>query len=229
MSKVLIIDNTLDKPWSLGRDFRKYLNLAKEIWVRRGPEQDYNIKDIKNFSHLILSGSRQSCLSDEMWILKLIELIQEASVYNIKILGICFGHQIIARSFGGVLGTAKNPEYGWIKILKKSDSDGLILKGLLNEFYSYASHCEEVIELPKEFKLVAQSETCLVQAIEHESKPIFGLQFHPEKSFLDGNRLLEEKKKEKGVLKNTIFSPNNAQSLFSEEVAKKIFDNFLNL
>ena len=42
------------------------------------------------------------------------------------------------------------------------------------------SHCDEVKELPPDFRLTATNETCPIQAMEHTSQPIFGVQFHPE-------------------------------------------------
>ncbi|MDQ2855729.1 MAG: gamma-glutamyl-gamma-aminobutyrate hydrolase family protein, partial [Acidobacteriota bacterium] len=42
------------------------------------------------------------------------------------------------------------------------------------------SHCDEVKELPDGFQCTASSETCAIQAMQHETKQLFGVQFHPE-------------------------------------------------
>ncbi|MCX6821246.1 MAG: gamma-glutamyl-gamma-aminobutyrate hydrolase family protein, partial [Candidatus Aenigmarchaeota archaeon] len=55
-----------------------------------------------------------------------------------------------------------------------------ILKGFEKNFTTWEAHNDEVLVLPKTFKVLAHSEKCKVQAMRHIKLPIFGIQFHPE-------------------------------------------------
>ncbi len=94
------------------------------------------------------------------------------------ILGICLGHQIIAKAFGGEIGAAGIESYAKIKINILDEND--ILKGFGENANVWASHKDEVITPPENFKVLAYSSICGVEAMKHNSKPIYGIQFHPE-------------------------------------------------
>jgi GMP synthase (glutamine-hydrolysing) len=101
-------------------------------------------------------------------------------IKNMKIpmLGMCVSHQLMAIVFGGNSGPAKLPEYGPVKIFVDDEDD--ILKGFGKNFTTWEAHNDEVLILPKTFKVLAHSEKCKVQAMRHIKLPIFGIQFHPE-------------------------------------------------
>ncbi|MCI0497066.1 MAG: gamma-glutamyl-gamma-aminobutyrate hydrolase family protein, partial [Thermoplasmata archaeon] len=95
------------------------------------------------------------------------------------VLGICAGHQFMARHFGGSVALAKVPEFGAIDltIIER----GTILAGIPHDAITvWESHNDEVVEIPEGFDLLASSESCRVQAIENAERGLFGLQFHPE-------------------------------------------------
>ncbi len=97
---------------------------------------------------------------------------------DIPILGICLGHHIIALAFGGEVGKGKVGGYAEIEvdIIDKNE----IFEGLPDRVKVWASHMDEVKKLPENFKLLAKSEICSIEAMRHKSKPIFGIQWHPE-------------------------------------------------
>jgi GMP synthase (glutamine-hydrolysing) len=101
-------------------------------------------------------------------------------IKNLKIplLGMCVSHQLMAIVFGGKAGPAKFPEYGPVKIF--IDDEDEILKNIDKTFTTWEAHNDEVLILPENFKILAHSEKCKVQAMRHVKLPIFGLQFHPE-------------------------------------------------
>lgn len=94
------------------------------------------------------------------------------------ILGICLGHQIIAQTYGGEIGSAGAESYAknTITILDKND----IFQGLGETMDVWTSHKDEVRTLPPKFKLLATSTLCDIEAMKHEIKPVYGIQFHPE-------------------------------------------------
>ncbi len=97
---------------------------------------------------------------------------------DVPILGICLGHQLIAKVFGGEVGKGKVGGYAEVKIKVVEEDE--IFEGIPKEFRAWASHMDEVKKLPKDFKLLAKSEICEIEAMRHRSKPIYGVQWHPE-------------------------------------------------
>lgn len=97
---------------------------------------------------------------------------------NCPILGICLGHQLIAKAYGGEIGAAGVESYAKIKLNILDEND--ILKGFGESADVWASHKDEVCKPPENFKVLASSSICGVEAMKHETKPIYGIQFHPE-------------------------------------------------
>lgn len=109
---------------------------------------------------------------------------------NVPCLCICAAHQLLALIYGGEVAQAVYPEFGPVEI-EVIDEDE-ILKGLKPSFIAWASHNDEVKKLPKEFNILAKSKKCLIQAVKHKDKPIFGVQFHPEVYHtINGRRIFE--------------------------------------
>ena len=97
---------------------------------------------------------------------------------NVPIMGICLSHQLIALTFGGKAGRAAKPEYGNVEVeIIEYDP---IFEGVPKRFIAWASHNDEVLEEPKNFKVLASSENCRVEAMKHRERTVYGLQFHPE-------------------------------------------------
>jgi GMP synthase (glutamine-hydrolysing) len=97
---------------------------------------------------------------------------------NFPILGICAGHQYMARFFGGAAKPAEKPEFGKIELIILKEDE--IFKGVPKKSIVWESHNDEVTKLPSGFICLAQSESCKIQAMKHKNKPFYGLQFHPE-------------------------------------------------
>ena len=97
---------------------------------------------------------------------------------GIPILGLCYGHQLIAHLFGGKVGPGKKREYGitYATIDKFND----VFRGLGKTEKVWMSHSDTVTALPAEFEILAHTENSPVAAFKHRVKPIFGLQWHPE-------------------------------------------------
>ena len=99
---------------------------------------------------------------------------------GIPIFGICLGHQAITVAYGGKVGRANEIVHG--KTSKIQHTGSVIFKEIPNEFAATRYHSLVAIEdsFPSELKVTARTETGLIMALEHETYPIYGVQFHPE-------------------------------------------------
>ena len=98
--------------------------------------------------------------------------------FDIPILGICLGHQLIAKTFGGEVSTSDTESYAQVKIDLLDTSS--LFKGLESPLDVWSSHKDEVHTLPEEFDIIASSSLCDIEAMKHKEKEIYGIQFHPE-------------------------------------------------
>ncbi len=109
---------------------------------------------------------------------------------EIPMLGICLGMQLMGTTFGGSVGPGTIGGYAQVDV-EIIDEDE-VLKGLPSRISTWASHADQVIELPEGFRRLARSNVCEIEALRHESKPLFGVQWHPEVVHTEyGGELLE--------------------------------------
>ena len=94
------------------------------------------------------------------------------------VLGICYGAQLLAHLGGGSVQASAHREYGRAHMDSKKPS--ALLDGLSSKSQVWMSHGDTIMDLPKEYEVIGSTETVRVAAFSHTSKPIFGIQFHPE-------------------------------------------------
>lgn len=121
-----------------------------------------------------------------------LERTGNCSVYlneiDIPILGICLGHQVMAKAYGGEVRTGTSGGYASVEIEILDEDD--LLKGFGSNLKVWSSHADEVSSLPPDFKVLARSGICEIEAMRHKTKPLFGIQWHPEVSHTEkGNDL----------------------------------------
>ena len=130
-----------------------------------------------NIKALILSGGPNSVL--EVNHPRISEKLFKAIIdLRIPLLGICYGHQLIAKIFGGRIKRGTAGEYGISKL--KVNLKNEIFSGLPIEFNVWMSHKDVVISLPSEFRILAGTEYSKIASFSHSKLPIYGVQFHPE-------------------------------------------------
>lgn len=100
---------------------------------------------------------------------------------GVPILGICYGLQLIALHYNGLVDKAANREYGRSEMIVMNDDDlfnGLFLKD--KRLTVWMSHGDRIEKLPDGFEIIACTDNAPVAAIRHKSKDIYAIQFHPE-------------------------------------------------
>ena len=186
---IYLVDNTINGQGASPGEIRTVLaRIRPDLEIVVEPFHNVSLGRIHSLfpSHIILSGQSHP------WELYTPESL--AGVYEVirntprPILGVCGGHQQIALAFGAPVGLmgrltpgegyeGAKRERGFLPV--ETEGHGLF-DGLPHHVTVWHSHCDEVKELPPGFRRTAFNETCAIQAMQHESRPLFGVQFHPE-------------------------------------------------
>lgn len=179
---ILIIDLGSQYTHLIKRNCR---DLGFEAEMVNDTQAAYAPKDVER---IVLSGgpksvyNRAPALSEKM--------IEKAMAGDIPLLGVCFGHQLLAHVNGGTVEKGQHAEYGITRIVV--DKEDELFVGIPKEFNAWASHFDEVKTLPREFVRLAHSGQCRYEAMRHRTKKLFGLQFHPEVWHTEhGEKILE--------------------------------------
>ena len=136
-----------------------------------------SLEEIKSFSPsgIVFSGGPSSVYDKNAPLID-----KEIFSLGIPILGICYGAQLITYILGGVVEKSDKREFGpaYIEILKTNK----LFKGLKkNKKYKvWMSHSDRIEKLPEGFYALARTENSPFAAIAHETKALYGVQFHPE-------------------------------------------------
>jgi GMP synthase (glutamine-hydrolysing) len=187
---ILIVDNTIENQGSSPREIRSALErLQPDLRIVTEPFSKISPEHVKTLSptHIILSGQSHP------WDRYLPDTL--AGVFHVirhapqPILGVCGGQQQMALAFGAPVGLIERigpgegyegafRERGFCKVDVRADNG--IFRELPNTITVWESHCDEVKELPPDFVCTATNEVSPIQAMQHTSRPLFGVQFHPE-------------------------------------------------
>ena len=184
-SKILIIDFGSQYTQLIARRVRE-LNVYCEIFA-----WDVAADKIRAFDAqaIILSGGPESVHADNAPTLNPVVL-----ELDVPVLGICYGMQLLAQHFGGKVSSSDKKEFGYAAVELSGPSH------LFEQVYPsksqldvWMSHGDKVIEMPADFECTAITSTSPFAAMQHKSKPIYALQFHPEvEHTIDGRDILSQ-------------------------------------
>jgi len=153
-----------------------------------------SLHKLKHTKGIILSGAAYSVYDKRAPTLnkKILQL-------GIPILGICYGHQVIAHSKNGVVAEGESGEYGLTDLVAKKS---VLLNGLNKKEKVWMNHMDVVKSLPKNFIITGSTEHSPVAVFENEKENIYGVQFHPE---------VTHTRKGNTILSNFIFTICNCE------------------
>ncbi|GAB4255077.1 MAG: aminodeoxychorismate/anthranilate synthase component II [Vicingaceae bacterium] len=161
--------------------------LDKDITVIRNDQ--LNLDDLEVFDKIILSPGPG--LPSEAG--KLNDIIKKYAEKK-PVLGVCLGQQAIGEVFGGKLKNLNKVYHGVATKMKVVDKEEALFKNIPETFLAgrYHSWVIDKNTLPKEFKVTAVDEEGEIMAISHSTKPIKGVQFHPESILTEhGKKIIE--------------------------------------
>lgn len=166
------------------------MNVYTEIMPYDTPLDELIQLELKvNVKGIILSGSHSSVDEEDAYIIH-----REVLESGFPILGLCYGHQLITKIYGGDVKHNEKREYGLTTMFV--DRPVGILKGLGAVERVWMSHGDTVFSVPDHFEPLAHTEISPIAAFRHITKPIYGLQCHPEVTHTENGLVM---------LKNFIF------------------------
>ena len=118
-----------------------------------------------------------------------LDLIEQASA-SVPILGVCLGHQAIGQAFGGQVVRAPQPVHGKLSEMRHRGEG--VFRGINGPFQAtrYHSLVVERDSLPDTLSVTAETNDGLVMGLSHQSRPVHGVQFHPESIASEHGHLL---------------------------------------
>jgi GMP synthase (glutamine-hydrolysing) len=131
---------------------------------------------------VVVTGSAAMVSDREAWIGRTAEWLRTAVEAGVPVLGVCFGHQLLAHAFGGRVGpNPRGREIGTVSVaLTEGAAADPLLAGFPARIDVHATHLESVLELPPGAELLASSALDPHQAFRLPGRAVWGLQFHPE-------------------------------------------------
>ena len=120
---------------------------------------DQKLPNLYSAKGFIVTGSHSMVTEERTWSLGLEKYIRKIASKNIPLLGICYGHQLIAKALGGKSDfNKKGKEIGMVKIKRLSDScNDPLLVGFPKKFNAFEAHYQTVVKLPPNAKVLTNN------------------------------------------------------------------------
>jgi GMP synthase (glutamine-hydrolysing) len=157
----------------IGRRIRENSVFSEIVAHDISPHEIEDWQNRANVKGLILSGGPQSVFEQDAP-----QMDQGILALDLPLLGLCYGHQLIAHMAGGSVKLAEKKEFG--VAIATIDSPVGVLRGLGKQEKVWMSHGDTVYSLPQDYDTLAHTENCPVAAFRHRNRSIYGLQWHPE-------------------------------------------------
>ena len=178
--KIIILDFGSQTTQLIGRRLRELDTFCEILPYNKFPHGDPSVIGV------ILSGSPYSVYDPEAF---------KVDLSNIRgkypILGICYGAQYMAQTYGGKVEPAGSREYGRAN-LESFDHENPLFKGFDENSQVWMSHGDTITAIPENFKCIASTSKVKFAAYQAENEKLWGVQFHPEVFHsLQGTQLLK--------------------------------------
>lgn len=174
-----------------------------------------------DFDGLVVTGSRSSVYWDDDWIEPLVEYVAAAAADGVPILGVCYGHQVLAEALGGRVAGMDDFELGYSTV-EQIDDDPLF-EGVGDSFRVFTSHGDTVVELPPAATLIARNEYG-VHGFRREH--CWGVQFHPEYDMETARDIAESKRERLGDRVDRVLAEITPEQYDAACEVKQLFENF---
>jgi GMP synthase (glutamine-hydrolysing) len=175
------------------------------------------------FDAAVISGSQTAVYDDEPWIETVTSWTSEAVEAGIPILGVCWGHQLLAQAVGGYVDPMGRYELGYQEV-DRIAADPLF-SGIDETFLAFETHSDEVTRLPGDATILAENDRSL-QAFRIENA--WGVQFHPEYDRETARWVTENKRGDVDDAElEAVLDGITQENAERAREAKLVFENFL--
>ena len=207
---ILLIDNYDSFVFNVAQ----YLGELTDEEVRTVRNNQLTLAEIRALkpSRIVLSPGPKHPKDSEICL----EILKE--ITDIPILGICLGHQAFGLVHSGTIKRLEVPLHGKTSVLTVTEPQSVLFKGLPQQFSVMRYHSLYVDKdtLPQELIITALSDDEVIMALQHKTKPIHSIQFHPESFFTEYG---------KNILKNFLIGTQAVQNVQNTENKAKAYAN----
>jgi GMP synthase (glutamine-hydrolysing) len=233
MKKILIIKTGSTHKSMIDKygDFEKWMtgSLHPNEYLVVNVEKGERLPEFAECSGVMVTGSHSMVSDMEDWSEKTAAWIKEYVETGKPLLGICYGHQLLAHALGGKVEYHKDGmEAGTVEILLKDVQDDALFKDMPKKFPAHAVHSQTVTRLPDGAECLAYNDFEPHHAFRY-GRSAWGVQFHPEFSAdvmkdyisMSSEKLKSQHKNPDDILKTVRETPQ-AESLLSrfEEICR---------
>lgn len=191
-SKIVVLDFGSQYAHLIAKRFRM-LGFYSEIAL---PSTD--LSAFENAKGIVFSGGPSSVYEENVP-----EFNEEILSLDLPILGLCYGHQLISKCYGGKVGKAEVGEFGFAQLNLNPQVNSPLFEGIEPSQQVWMSHQDGVLEIPDGFEVVGSTKDCPAAALQNLSKKRFSLQCHCEvKDTPCGNQIFENFARFCGMEKN---------------------------
>lgn len=177
------VGSTYDELIQKYGDFDVWANekIANKIPTKTVHVKTETLPKLSECLGVIVMGSHEMVSDESRWMKKMAEFLKKCLKKEIPILGICFGHQLLAYALGARIDYNPNGlEMGKVKInLNKKGKKSKLFLGIKTNFDAYVSHFQSIVDFPKEMEVLALNTHDKIHAFRYK-KNAYGVQFHPE-------------------------------------------------
>ena len=197
---------------------------AGEIPQPIAPEDDAEPAEANvapSYDGVIISGSQSSVYHDEPWMAELATWVRGAIAADLPVIGVCWGHQLLAEMLGGTVEDRGEYELGYVEIDQVEDDP--LLDDISNPFVAFATHSDEVTALPDDVTMLARNEAG-IQAFRKDR--VYGVQFHPEYDMRTAEDMIQRKDISMRAMQAALDSVST-ENIEAAQDTKQLFANFL--
>lgn len=185
MVKILVLDNYDSFVYTLN-GYLQQLGAETEV-LRNDSVAEADLPELlARFNAVLISPGPGTPASAGLSI----PTVQFALQTDYPVFGVCLGHQAIAEAMGATVTSAPELMHGKTSQVKHSGST--VFRGLPQGFRATRYHSLAVVRdtLPEELEVTGETESGIVMSLQHRTKPIYGVQFHPESVMTEGGYLM---------------------------------------
>lgn len=208
--------------------FADAMSLAADDWdcpdVSRGAE----LPDAATYRGVVVTGSPAMVSREEPWSERTADWLRDAVERGVPVLGVCYGHQLLAKALGGEVGATRGGrEMGTVPVhLGRAKREDLLFHALPDTFHAHMTHEESVTRLPPGIAAMGSTDQDPNAVFAVPDRRAWGVQFHPEfdadimRAYIEGRRdALEGEGRKPGKMLKQVRETPEARSVLHRFVA----------